>query len=369
MPSGGQRIKEFDVVDGLVQVRVVLGVGAVGDHDAHGYGDGIEQLAHGIHQDRQELAEGKALQVRNGVDQEALPARAGDARGRVGAAQGQGVDGHDDDEHEEDRHQDFGIAFNALFDTVVDDEARSQDEEEEPEDRFPLARDEGAEVFAAGRRLRAAGQERPQVFQHPAADDAVVRQDQDRYEAGQKARPAEAVVQLGRRRQGTLAGAAAKGDFRRQQRVAEGRHQQQVADQEKAAAVTGRQEGETPDVAQPDGTAGRRHHEPEGSGKTIAFVIIHCTRTSNRLPFPTSALLCLYGVRCAETHILHYTGFSEIVHLFAIFLANLDRNPQKVCLEGSYVRTRCIFKTVRKGNIWYPGLCRSPERCGGPPSA
>lgn len=247
------------MVDRLVKVRLVFGIGTVGDHDAHGDGDGIEQLPHGIHQDGQEFTECQVLEIGDGINQEALPACAGDSRGGIGVAQRQGIDGNDDDEQEEDRHEDLRIPLDALLHPAINDEACRQDKDQEPADRFPLARNEARKILAPCSGRPAAGKEGPEVFQHPAANDAVVRQDQHRHQAGQHPDPAEAAVHFGRRRQRALARAAPQRDFRRQQRVPEGRHQQQVADQKQAAAVTGSQEREAPDIPQADGTACRGH--------------------------------------------------------------------------------------------------------------
>ena len=67
----------------------ILQVGAVGDHDAHGHAQAVEELAHGVHDDPHQPAEGEPPEVRDEVDRHALETGA-DLAVRVGVGQGNG---------------------------------------------------------------------------------------------------------------------------------------------------------------------------------------------------------------------------------------------------------------------------------------
>ena len=77
-------------------------------------------------------------------------------------------------------------------------------------------------------------------------------------------------------RQRAFAGLASNSDLRRQQRKAKGERQHQIAQQEDAAAVLGRQIREAPDVPQAHRAARRREHEADGAGKGASlFLVFH----------------------------------------------------------------------------------------------
>ena len=63
---------------------------------------------------------------------------------------------------------------------------------------------------------------------------------------------------------GRGASAAPQGDFRHQQREADGQHAQQVNNQKRAAAVLEHQPGKLPEIVKPDGRAAGRQHKHQG---------------------------------------------------------------------------------------------------------
>ena len=266
-------IEELDLVDGLVQVGLLLDVRTVGDHDAHCHADGIEQLAHGIGEDHQELLGGHALEAGHHIDHQALEAGAGDA-GIIGVPQGHGEDGNTQNQDQQDRHQDGGELFNALIHTLVDHKQGSPQEQKEPENGGPLGGDKTGEIGIGHSSHAAAGEVGEKIFQNPAADGAVVGQDQGGDQAGDGAHPAELFVDDTIGRQGAEAGFPADGDLCDQQSEAEGQSQDQVAQQEQSAAVLGSQIGKTPDVAQAHGAAGSRQHEAQGTGERAPLLIL-----------------------------------------------------------------------------------------------
>ena len=127
--------------------------------------------------------------------------------------------------------------------------------------------DEAGKVSIRHGSHTAAGEICPQVLHDPAADDAVVRQDQHGHQAGQGSDPAHLGMDMGVGRQGALAGLTADGDLGNQQGEAESQGQDQVAQQEDAAAILGGQVGETPDVTQTHRAAGCRQHKTQGTGE------------------------------------------------------------------------------------------------------
>ena len=116
-------IEKLNLVDGLVEIYVLLHIGAVGNHNAHGDAQGEEQLAHGVQQNLQKPPHGQPLYVGSDVIEKALKTGAHGA-GRIGAAQGQGIDGDDHHQHQQYGHHDFRHLFNAALHTVIDDESR-----------------------------------------------------------------------------------------------------------------------------------------------------------------------------------------------------------------------------------------------------
>ena len=239
-------VHEADAHGGLFHVNVLLHVGAVGDEDAHAHGEGEEELAAGSHHGH----EGELGEVGDEV--------VGDAGSGTGASHG--VHGNDEGEYEQDGHHDHGSAFHALLHAHQDDGGGAAEEDEMPGHGHEVAGDEAHEE-AVGRSTGSAASE---VFEHvlddPAADEAVVGQDDHGHDGVQPAAHFEEAAGLiskgaiGAHR--AEAGITAKAGFGHDEGIAEGEQQEEVDEQEDATAVFGSQVGEAPDVAEADGRAG-----------------------------------------------------------------------------------------------------------------
>ena len=56
--KGNTGIEKLNLIDRLVEVHVLLYIGAIGNHNAHGDAEGEEQLAHGVQQNLQKASDG-----------------------------------------------------------------------------------------------------------------------------------------------------------------------------------------------------------------------------------------------------------------------------------------------------------------------
>ena len=172
--NGG--VEQFDLVDRLVQIRLLGNIRTVGDHNTHGHADGVEQLAHGIGQHHEELLQGHALKVGNNIYHQTLQTGAGHTAG-VSMLQKQGEHRNTTDKHQQNGHQNGGELFYTLVDAVVDHQCSGGQEDDKPDDGFPLGGDEAGEVSIRSGCTALEGQECRQILQYPAADGAVVGQD------------------------------------------------------------------------------------------------------------------------------------------------------------------------------------------------
>mgnify|MGYP002511576078 CR=1 FL=1 len=174
---------------------------------------------------------------------------------------------------EEGGHQHLGHLLDAGVDALIDHEGGGAQEEDEPDDGLHGRGDETAEEAVSFRcGGGAAGEEGKQVLEDPAADGAVVGQDHHGDDTGHNADPAPLGVQdfVGGER--ALAGLTADGDLGGQQSKTKGQRQNDIDQQEDAAAVLGCQIGETPDVAQTDGRACRSQNKAQRTGEITAFL-------------------------------------------------------------------------------------------------
>ena len=114
-----------------------------------------------------------------------------------------------------------------------------------------------------------------QILDDPAADDRIIGHDQygdngvDPAAEAQSGPIAEGLI----RADGAFAGHAADGGFDDNHRIAEGHGQDDIDQQENAAAVLCGQIGEAPDVPQPDGRARRGKDEADFARKGASFVL------------------------------------------------------------------------------------------------
>ena len=122
------RIEELNLTGGIFNADILFHVGAEGDQNTHGDGQGIEHLAHGGHH----CHPGEVLQVRN--------QQVSDTGHGAGARDGVHTD--HDCQDKQDRHHELGDSLNAVFHTHVDDGKSESQENEEPELRGDSVRDE-----------------------------------------------------------------------------------------------------------------------------------------------------------------------------------------------------------------------------------
>ena len=262
----------------LGKVVFLAHVGAVGDHDAHGQGQREERLPHGIHDGAAQAAEREALKVGDDEDGEALQAG---ARGAVGIGRGkrEREDGDADGKHDQNGHEDLARALDALLHARRDDERGEGQEEQREHQRSDGRGDERGEE-PVGRRINARSRdEDEEILEHPAANDHVVHEDDGRNDERELAQETELGLGGLIGVEGRQARTAAKRHLARHDGVSESENQDEVDDQEQAAAVLCRDGGETPQVSQTHCAASGCQNEAQLAGKrrfcmschTVAF--------------------------------------------------------------------------------------------------
>ena len=176
---------------------------------------------------------------------------------RAGLAQH--IDHQEERENGERRHQDLADALDALLHAEHYDEDRRQAEDEKKDQRLPRRRSERREklrrslsVRSLAEQLTVALEERDDVAHHPAADDAVVWNDDDRHNETDEAEPLELFVERSERADDALARLAPYRDLEHEKAEAERDRQQHIAKQEHPSAVLCGEIGEPPKVAQTD---------------------------------------------------------------------------------------------------------------------
>ena len=211
-----------------------------------------------------------ALHTGNDIDQKAV--QAASAVLLLAAPDEQGVDRDADNEHQQRRHEDLGERLDALVDAAVNDKAGGCQKDDKEDDRLVLIGDKAGEEAVVRRVQALTGDEHDAVFEHPAADHAVVRKNQKRHRAGKAAQPSPAPVDLAVSRQAALLGLSADGHLADKQRKAKGQRQNNVHDEKQAAAVFRRQIRETPNISESDRRACRGKHKADGTGKGISLL-------------------------------------------------------------------------------------------------
>ena len=263
-----QGIEYFDLRDRMLQQVFLLHIRAVGNHDTHGQRHRVKQLAESAEHSR-----GRELRK---VGQQ-IVFQAGHC-----AVDRQRVDCDDHAQHGKHRHHDAAGLFNALFHTEDNDQRGQQHINQKPRGRAAevqhgsrdgacVKADEIVEKSAVvGRGQTVAGKEGGQIFHHPAADDAVIRRDDDRHKRRDPAEEAEPAVERLICPDAGQTGFAADGDLGNHQRKAEGDGQNDIHQQENAAAVLCGQIGESPEVAKTYRRTGRCQHKADAAGKAAS---------------------------------------------------------------------------------------------------
>ena len=252
---------------GFLDRDVLFHVRTERDQNAHGDGQRVEHLAHG----RDHGHPGEVVRVGH--------QEVGHARQRAGPRDR--VDRDNDRQHHQHRHHDPGDALDAVAYARKDDAQREERKQQKANLRRGPVRNEGAEIVILCKALGVAAQILKQILDDPAADDRVVRHDQDRdngVDPAAKAEKAVFLARLGKAAVGadrTFVGHAAQGGLSHNHRVAEGERQHNINQQENTAAVFSRQVREPPDIAQPHRCPGRRQHKAEFTGEAASVFFFH----------------------------------------------------------------------------------------------
>ena len=242
-------------------------VGAIGDHNAHGQRHGVEQLSHC----RDHCFDGKSAEIRFDVVFQSL----------YGAGERHSVNGNADNQHQQQGHQNFADLFNSFLYTQHNNAAGDEQKDGEEQERTPAVADKVAEKAAVVcRSLSGTGEKDHEVFEHPSADDAVVWHNDNRDCAGQPSQGAKPLVHSGIGTHDALSGAPANGDFCQHQRIAKGQRQNDIHQQENAAAVFGCQIGEAPDVPQTYGRSCRCQDKADFRPESCFFLCFLCTHSA-----------------------------------------------------------------------------------------
>ena len=206
-------------------------------------------MPHGIHDGAAQAAEREALKVGDDEDGETLKAG---ARGAVGVGRGkrEREDGDANGKHDQNGHEDLARTLDALLNARCDDECGEGQEEQREHHRSDGRGDERREEPVRRCINARSGNEDEEIFEHPAANDHIVHEDDGRHDERELAQEAELGLGGLIGVEGGEARTTAKRHLARHDGVAEGEDENEVDDQEKAAAVLCRDGGETPQVSQ-----------------------------------------------------------------------------------------------------------------------
>ena len=251
---------------------------AVGDRDAHRERHRVEHLAA-----RAEHGRGRELrEIRHQIVLEACQS----------ARDGQRIERDDDDQNGEHRHHEAACVLDALLHAEDDDKTGDEYKKHEPRgraaevqhgrrERTGVEADEAAEKAAVVRCLeRTARNERPQVLHDPAADDTVIRGDDERDKGRNPAEKTEPLVECAVGADARQLGLAADRELGDHQRKAEGHDQNQIHEQKDTAAVTRRQIREAPEIAQTDSRSRRRQNKADAARETASLLFFHSLLSS-----------------------------------------------------------------------------------------
>ena len=243
-----ERIGEDDDAGVLDEVLFLAEVGAVGDHGAHGQGQGEEHLAAGGAENGDK--------VRRAFNEAALDRIAGDEhelQALDGVGERQRPDDDDDEHHEQGRHADLVELLDAGVDAAGDDEEADHHEGKQDADGD---RDAGDHVDEGRHALRHAAEDTDQVdddvVDAVAAQDRVEGHDQERREHREPAEPLELLRNSLVGGDRSLSGLAAESQLGAHDDQADEDRQEQIHQQEREAAGLAHLKGEAPDVAETD---------------------------------------------------------------------------------------------------------------------
>ena len=260
--DGDGRVKDLHVPGGILNGDLLFHIGAEGDEDAHGDGQGVEHLAHGGHHRHP----GEILQV--GHQEVFDPLQ--------GAGAGHGVHADDQGQHHQNGHHEPGHPLDAVFNARKNNSQGHGREDQETDLRGQAVGDEGVKVTVLRHQVALSQQVFRQVLDDPPTDHGVVGHDQNGDDGVDPAAEAEAgpVAEglVGPHR--AFAGHAADGGLGHDHGIAEGHGQNNIDQQEDAAAVFGCQIGKAPDVPQADGRACGGQDKADLAGKRTSFLFM-----------------------------------------------------------------------------------------------
>ena len=183
---------------------------------------------------------------------------------------------NDQRQHHQHRHHHLGDALHAVAHTSKDNAQREQAEQQKGQLGLQTVGDKGGEVAVRCQIAAAAAQILGQIVDDPAADDRIVRHDQNGDDGVDPAAEPDALAltEVGIGADRAFVGHTAQRGLGHDHRITKGNCQQNVYQQENAAAVFGRQIREAPDVAQTHRSACGRQHEPNLTGERAALVLL-----------------------------------------------------------------------------------------------
>ena len=264
---GDERVAGRDYERVLLQVFLLIQVGAVGDYGAHAQRQREEHLACRRLQHVYEASEGaEGLEV--GGEHE-LVALAG--------ARLEGDVDDDEEEHEEERrHCDRAELLYAALDAAHDYHHVADDEEDVEENHAAVVVEYVAEEAhtRSGEAVDAQNlkQEAEHVAHDEAAEDVVEREQRERRQYAEVADPLILLAERGVGADRALAGLAAYRQLAEHDDDADEDDEQQVDDEEGEAALVAHLVREAPDVAEADCGADGGHQEAEVGAPCTAIV-------------------------------------------------------------------------------------------------
>jgi len=251
--QGDDGVEQADHSGGLDEVDLTAGIGAVGDHGAHTERQGEERLTHS-RQDRLGVEGGEV-----GLEIELQ------TRGHA-LAQRQGVAGNADNDDEEDGHKDLGHLFDTVLNAAEDDVHGQGHEDRGEEDDFAHV---GGE---AGDDARVAAEGVQGILGRPAAEHAVVANDECGDGDGDKTEPTDVLIDVLVRGDGVCCGALTDVDLAEHRHEADEQHAGDVDENEGGAAVLRGFVREAPDVTKTHRTAGSGEDKADAAGKANFFL-------------------------------------------------------------------------------------------------
>ena len=170
-----------------------------------------------------------------------------------------GIDRDDHGQHDQHRHHELRHALNAVFHASEDDRQRQRGKHDEADLRRDAVGDKRGKIAVGGQRTAPPERVIGQIFDDPAADDRVIRHDEDGDDRVDPAAEREpALFAKGRESaHRALLGHPAQSRLRHDHGIAERHGQQDIDQQEDPAAVFRGQIREAPDVPKANGRARR----------------------------------------------------------------------------------------------------------------